>query len=71
MEPHKTNPATLAACGAQIGDLAGASISSEFIASLPAIQADPAAERRFARALAERVFGSPIVVVRRRRRAAE
>lgn len=76
MQPHKEIPATLAACGAPKDDLAGASISSDSISSLPPIQADPAAERRFALALAARVFGSTsqieklIPVVRRRRRAA-
>lgn len=70
MQHQKENPATLAACGAPKSDLAGASICSDHIASLPPIQADPAAERRFALALAERVFGSPIMVVRRRRRIA-
>ncbi|MET4230176.1 hypothetical protein ABIA85_003443 [Bradyrhizobium sp. LA6.10] len=70
MQSLKENPATLAACGVQIDDLAGASITSESIDNLPPIQADPAAERRFALALANRVFGAPITVVRRRRRAA-
>lgn len=67
MKPHMENPA-LAARGVPKSDLAGASICSESISSLPPIQADPTAERRFALALAARVFGAPIVVVRRRRR---
>lgn len=46
------NPA-VRSCGAPVSDLAGASINSEFIASLFPIQANPAAERRFA---FERVF---------------
>jgi hypothetical protein len=55
-------------CGAPKNDLAGsASISSEFIASLPPIQADPVAERKFALDLAARVFGHPVVSGRRRR----
>jgi hypothetical protein len=70
MQSHKANPATLAARGVQIVDLAGASITSELIASPPPIQADPITERRFANALAARVFGAPVQVVRRRRRTA-
>lgn len=78
MKPHMENPATLAACGVQIADLAGASITSECIDNLPPIQADPFAERRFALALAQRVFGVAsssqvgrlIPVIRRRRRVA-
>ncbi|MBR1173683.1 hypothetical protein JQ617_06925 [Bradyrhizobium sp. KB893862 SZCCT0404] len=64
------NPATLAACGAPKPDLAGASIGSEFIDNLPAIQADPMAERAFAYQLAAIVFGKPIapVIERKRRR---
>jgi hypothetical protein len=53
------NPATLATCGAPKNDLAGALIDSEFIASLPPIQANPIARRKFALALAARVFGAP------------
>lgn len=77
MKPHMENPA-LAGTGLPKSDLAGASICSESIPSLPPIQADPAAERRFAQALAERVFGIAsnsqvgrlIPVVRRRQRIA-
>lgn len=68
MQHHKENPATLAACGAPKSDLAGASICSEFTSSLPPIQADPVAERKFARQLAAAVFGTVPVVVRKRRR---
>jgi len=69
MQTQKQNPTTLAACGAPKSDLAGASISSEFISNLPAIQADPVAERAFAYQLAAVVFGKPIVpVIERKRR---
>ncbi|MGY3035906.1 hypothetical protein ACVIIV_005076 [Bradyrhizobium sp. USDA 4354] len=70
MQPQKQNPTTLAACGAPKSDLAGASIFSDNIASLPPIQADPMAERAFAYQLAAVVFGKPIVpnVERKRRR---
>ncbi|MFB6449054.1 hypothetical protein [Bradyrhizobium tunisiense] len=68
MQPLKRNPATLAACGAPKPDLAGASIYSDNIASLPPIQADPAAERAFAHQLAAIVFGKPAPVVERKRR---
>jgi hypothetical protein len=71
MQPQKQNPATLAACGAPKCDLAGASIYSDNIASLPPIQADPMAERAFAYQLAAIVFGKPLrpfVVDRKRRR---
>ena len=69
MQHHKGNPTTLAACGAPKSDLAGASIYSDNIASLPPIQADPMAERAFAYQLAAVVFGKPIVpVVERKRR---
>jgi len=69
MQPPMENPATLAACGAPKSDLAGASIYSDNIASLPPIQADPMAERAFAYQLAAIVFGKPIVpVVERKRR---
>ncbi|MCK1595491.1 hypothetical protein [Bradyrhizobium sp. 164] len=69
MQIPKGNPATLAARGVQIDDLAGASITSESIADLPPIQADPVAERAFAYQLAAIVFGKPIVpVVERKRR---
>lgn len=69
MKPHMENPA-LAGTGLPKSDLAGASICSESIPSLPPIQADPRAERRFAIALAARVFAAPVQVVRRRRRLA-
>jgi hypothetical protein len=52
------NPAA-ANCGAPKSDLAGALITSESIASLPPIQANPAAEREFAYRLAATVFGKP------------
>jgi hypothetical protein len=68
MQPLKGNPATLAACGAPKSDLAGASICSDNIASLPPIQADPMAERAFAYKLAEIVFGNRSPVVERKRR---
>lgn len=69
MHTPKGNPATLAACGAPKSDLAGASIYSDNIASLPPIQADPMAERAFAYRLAAVVFGKPTVpVVERKRR---
>lgn len=68
MQPPKGNPATLAACGAPKCDLAGASICSDNIASLPPIQADPMAERAFAHQLAAIVFGKPLPVVERKRR---
>ena len=43
--------------------------NTDNIAGLPKIQSDPAAERRFALALAERVFGAPTFqTVRKRRR---
>jgi hypothetical protein len=72
MHPHKEIPATLAACGAPKCDLAGASIYSDNIASLPPIQADPMAERAFAYQLAAIVFGKPIApVVERKRRKVE
>lgn len=66
--PRKENPATLAACGAPKSDLAGASICSDIIASLPPIQADPMVERAFAYQLAAIVFGKPVTVVERKRR---
>ena len=70
MQQPKGNPATLAACGAPKPDLAGASIYSDNIASLPPIQADPMAERAFAYQLAAIVFGKPIgpIIERKRRR---
>lgn len=69
MQQPKGNPATLAACGAPKCDLAGASICSDNIASLPPIQADPMAERAFAYQLAAIVFGKPVVpVIERKRR---
>jgi hypothetical protein len=68
MHPSKGNPATLAACGAPKSDLAGASICSDNIASLPPIQADPMAERAFAYQLAAIVFGKSAPVVERKRR---
>ena len=70
MQPHMENPAA-ANCGAPKLDLAGASITSEVISSLPPIQADPAAEREFAYQLAAIVFGKPsrpFAVERKRRR---
>jgi hypothetical protein len=51
------NPATLAACGVPVTDLAGALITPEFIASLPPIQVNRKAERKFAIELSARVFG--------------
>lgn len=57
MPAKMENPAL--ASGAPKSDLAGALIGSEFIASLPAIQADAAAELEFARRLAVAVFGKP------------
>jgi hypothetical protein len=68
MQHHKGNPTTLAACGAPKSDLAGASICSDYTASLPPIQADPMAERAFAYQLAALVFGRPAPVVERKRR---
>jgi hypothetical protein len=50
------NPAA-ANCGAPKSDLAGASINSKLIASLPLIQAYPVVGRKFALDLAARVFG--------------
>jgi hypothetical protein len=44
-----------------VTDLAGASITPEFIASLPPIQANPKAERKFALGLSARVFGHSVV----------
>ena len=68
MRTSKGNPATLAACGAPKSDLAGASICSDNIASLPPIQADRMAERAFAYQLAAIVFGKVVPVVERKRR---
>lgn len=53
------NPAA-ANCGVPKYDLAGASINLEFIASLPPIQANPKAERKFALGLVARVFWPPV-----------
>jgi hypothetical protein len=39
MQPHMEDPATLAACGAPVTDLAGASICPEFKSSLLHLQA--------------------------------
>jgi hypothetical protein len=67
MKPHMENPA-LAGTGVPKSDLAGASIYSDNIASLPPIQADPMAERAFAYHLASVVFGKVAPVVERKRR---
>lgn len=53
----KEIPATLAACGAPVVNLAAGKIDTDFIRNLPPIQADPRAELRFARQLAAAVFG--------------
>jgi len=70
MEPLKAGSLAAANCEAPKCDLAGASIYSDNIASLPPIQADPMAERAFAYQLAASVFGKPLgpVVERKRRR---
>ncbi|MCP1865264.1 hypothetical protein ABIF65_009422 [Bradyrhizobium japonicum] len=67
MKPHMENPA-LAGTGLPKSDLAGASICSESISSLPPIQADPMAERAFAYQLAAIVFAKPVPIVERKRR---
>lgn len=67
MQPPKETPQRWRRAGLKC-DLAGASICSDNIASLPPIQADPMAERAFAHQLAAIVFGKPLPVVERKRR---
>lgn len=60
MQPHNGNPATLAACGAPVTDLAGASIDPESKSPLANLQARKLT-RRCAISLAMAAIVAPLV----------